>query len=1093
MEDGLPSNSVNDAYKDSRGYLWLATDNGISRYDGYYFNNFTGKSNLPSNIVKCIFEDSNGRIWFGTLNGLAYYDYADGKVYSHVPDFDSNIVVANMEVFDISEDHEGNIWYINGSIVKLNFKTCKDTMYSSANKWKNLKSGQFVHLISNNNTGHLNGPTRVVFKQGDLNPYCATWRGGIVKVNLKKKRIEQVLPNSRNGEIVRYNGIEFIGDYMITSSMGEGLEIYKNKKLKVIVNKENKLLTRNMVNDFFLDIENMALWVATDIGLNKIRFNDGFIIDTAQSVSDLSGKRINTVDFVGNNMVLAGSESGISFLTDNFNRIYKFKLSDKPCSIKNNNVTSFYKKENGNIMIGTWGGGVNIFNKEEMCFYNFTENSSIDKYISVIKGVSDRGIILLGSRNSGVYIYNTLNGKIFQPDFWKNEKLKSGFRFINKIIVKDNYAWVITKMGLVKLNLVDFKSIVVKEKVEQQNKSLGSQLNDIEVCDNEDILLGNFKGLQVIDKNSLLLKDSLQICDNSKKYSILSFNKVISEIFLDSYNYFWLLYDDKVVKLGEDYKILNIFKINKPFCITEVERRIFIGSRDGLLRIDIDSNKGDSGSVEKIIKDYEIFEVLVQKDNLWLATNDGLILYNDDDESFITLNYDDGLVKNSFRSADLFVAGSEEIMIGTEDGINLIKGINKSINNYSELFFTELYFDESVIIPGQKYYKKTVLEKPLRKASQIVVPNGVRKIKILFSDFNYDKVINNGFYCRLLNYDDTFYKSSDNFVVYENLPSGKYFLTVKRIGSIAEKEIIIKVLPPFYKMWWFYIFVLFVSIITVLLIVKIRTASVIKRNQKLEENVKRRTQEIKAQSRELLSKNEMIEKQNQDLEELNNTKDKLFSIIAHDLKNPFNQISGFLSLLLNNYNTYDDDKKIELLDFVKKSVRKTQEMLENLLSWSRSSLNKVSFEPSEVELDKIIDEAILFFGPFMNEKKIKAEFYRSNLKVYADFNILLIVFRNLLSNAIKYSNIGGKLEIFITQSTENIYISFKDYGVGMSQDVVNDITNEAKLKSLRGTDNEEGTGLGLLICKDLIKKHNGYLNIISEPGKGSEFIVTIPF
>lgn len=227
--------------------------------------------------------------------------------------------------------------------------------------------------------------------------------------------------------------------------------------------------------------------------------------------------------------------------------------------------------------------------------------------------------------------------------------------------------------------------------------------------------------------------------------------------------------------------------------------------------------------------------------------------------------------------------------------------------------------------------------------------------------------------------------------------------------------------------------------------------------------------------------------------ELNATKDKFFNIIAHDLKNPFNTILGFSELVTSKIDTYDKEKIKKLVENINTSANNAYKLLENLLTWSRSQTDRIDFNPEEINLYNIILEALGIVKAQAQNKEIEV---KNNIQdgtiVFADKNMIKTIIRNLLSNAIKFTEKNGKINISYNKSEQYYEISVKDNGVGMSKDIANNLFSINKKTSTQGTEKEKGTGLGLLLCKEFIDKHNGKIQVESELNKGSEFTIFIP-
>jgi PAS domain S-box-containing protein len=230
-----------------------------------------------------------------------------------------------------------------------------------------------------------------------------------------------------------------------------------------------------------------------------------------------------------------------------------------------------------------------------------------------------------------------------------------------------------------------------------------------------------------------------------------------------------------------------------------------------------------------------------------------------------------------------------------------------------------------------------------------------------------------------------------------------------------------------------------------------------------------------------------------ELKELNASKDKFFSIIAHDLKNPFNTIIGFSEVLKDELKSMDDDAIKNYAGLINTSAVQTFRLLENLLEWANSQLGKILFNPGYFNLSDIVAEEFLNLNDLAMGKGIELNnSLPVDLLILADVNMIKTIMRNLLTNAIKFTHRNGKVEVSATADNTHIEISVSDSGIGMTPVIIDKIFRLDGNLSTRGTEDEKGTGLGLILCKEFVEKHGGKIWVESEPGKGSEFKFTLP-
>ena len=238
--------------------------------------------------------------------------------------------------------------------------------------------------------------------------------------------------------------------------------------------------------------------------------------------------------------------------------------------------------------------------------------------------------------------------------------------------------------------------------------------------------------------------------------------------------------------------------------------------------------------------------------------------------------------------------------------------------------------------------------------------------------------------------------------------------------------------------------------------------------------------------------NEEIQKQRDYLNQLNKTKDRFFSIIAHDLKNPFNSIKGFTDLLIDNKKEYDEEKQLKFLRIIKDSTNKASVLLNNLLIWANSQSGSLNYTPKRIELVKHVMDVVSLLEIQAIKKEI--DIYNNvdhNLSVLADENMLNTILRNLISNAIKFTKHGGEIKILSEVNEDKVEITVKDNGVGMSEKIIEGLFSLEEKNTNVGTANEQGSGLGLILCKDFVEKHGGKIWVKSTEGVGTEFIFSL--
>lgn len=236
-----------------------------------------------------------------------------------------------------------------------------------------------------------------------------------------------------------------------------------------------------------------------------------------------------------------------------------------------------------------------------------------------------------------------------------------------------------------------------------------------------------------------------------------------------------------------------------------------------------------------------------------------------------------------------------------------------------------------------------------------------------------------------------------------------------------------------------------------------------------------------------------VEERTLKLKELNATKDKFFSIIAHDLKNPFNTLIGFSELLLDNIDMYNAEQIKEYISIIFETSRTSYSLLENLLDWSRSQTGRLKMEPKEVEMSSLVELNIRLLESPAEKKNIRLQNNIDNkCKVYADKNMIETIVRNLISNAIKFTREGGYITVNAERKAAVLEVCIADTGIGICSDNINKLFKIDQDFSTKGTSNESGTGLGLILCKEFIGQNGGEIWVESQEGKGTQFYFTLP-
>jgi len=528
--------------------------------------------------------------------------------------------------------------------------------------------------------------------------------------------------------------------------------------------------------------------------------------------------------------------------------------------------------------------------------------------------------------------------------------------------------------------------------------------------------------------------------------------------------------------------------------------------------------------------------------NIWVSHKKGLTRINPKTFEVRSFNKLDGLLSNDFSEDAYFVnEKTGELFFGTSNGFSSFFPDSLKENPFlPKVVFTELQIQDTPVLLNKKYNGRIILDKPIYMTKEISLTHWDKTFSIEFAALHYSNPKDNKYAHMLEGFDRNwiYTDATKRVAVYANLEPKTYVLKVKAsnndgIWNPVPTEITIIVLPAYWQTWWFKLIVLLIFIASIYIAYYLRVALYRKNQKELSLLVKQRTREISQANdvllerqtrieeyaeelrthtenlREandlLIDKQKLIEIQadqlkdtNEQLSVLNSTKDRFFSIIAHDLRNPFHTVSGFAEVLIKDYKKLPPEKIEKYLNLIYASSASGNNLLENLLQWSRTQTGRIAYEPTKLNLLAIAEETInMLEGDILRKNITTRQLIGSNITVFADENMLKTIFRNLVSNAIKFSHENGTITLKSAVIDQQVEVTVADTGVGIPQKTLSLLFRIDATVTTKGTANETGTGLGLILCKEFVEKHQGVLSVESETDssrkdKGSKFKFTLP-
>ncbi len=395
------------------------------------------------------------------------------------------------------------------------------------------------------------------------------------------------------------------------------------------------------------------------------------------------------------------------------------------------------------------------------------------------------------------------------------------------------------------------------------------------------------------------------------------------------------------------------------------------------------------------------------------------------------------------------------------------------------IFGEEHSFDDDLVLPYDDY--------SLRFDFKTITFRYPEKVKFKYRLKGFDK-----------NWSEVM---TQNFAYYSHLEDGNYEFEVLAtnddgVWANIPATYSFTIATPLWKKTWFLAVCTLIGFILLVSYVRWRTSSLEKKRKTLELEVTKQTEKLKLQNQELAVTNSLLKESENELSQSNNIKDKMFSIISHDLRAPLATLQNFLKMFISYRNAFTDEEIGRITKDINKSLGNVGDLLENLLQWSRAQMGHLETELEPLIITDYIQKNIELLLPIAKNKKINLQVSEidEGILVEADPNLLNFILRNLISNAIKFTDTDGTVTvgaIYENNSEKNtikmIHIWVRDTGVGMSDEIARKIFITDQHVTTRGTANEKGTGLGLMVCKEFVEKQNGKIWVESVEKEGTTF------
>lgn len=1024
----------------------LAQNKNITVTDAEYIVEqvFTTENGLPANGVNDLHQDQNGYLWAATYNGLVRYDGVNFTVFNanNLPELDSN------RFMDVAEDMDGNIWagleYSN--VVKITEDSTYVYQIDEAEVGPNISINSIVHTGPNQ---YWMGTSEGLFF---FNGSRFTYRRDLPQETVQRLVYQDdklyvlfahhLYSLNTDGSSDRLH--LQIEDGVLSTPSGYVVEEYTDFVMlrSVIVKEDYFILTsesgilRIFEDDHEILVKREEIGLITIHGL--INHNDAYYVFGANGVSRLSslhGDNLEAEKYSDSRVInLFFDREDTMWLATTASGIHKIietpvYQGDRYQVLDNTAVTAIYEDSEERIWVGSNCENLHLFSDEGHKVFGAAEGIENSCVWSVT--VASNGTVWVGTWGMGAF-YKPPGQEQFRR--FQPEAMKSADAVLSIFEDSAGRIW------------------------------FGTYYSGVFRFDgNETAVVPTISGERV--------SATRMIYEDAEGNLLFATDRGIG------------FFDGKIIQNLDDFNQLdtqNFRVINK-----DDEGRFWFGSYGGGILIYEPGGIIKTITTEDGLLDDTVSQIEFDTSgNAWLAGNLG-IFYIDKEElqNFFTgierdlriarIGVPEGLpireTTGGFMPSSLLNKNGE-LFIPTVQGLAMLSVDKMELNRD----LPNVLFEE-IVINGVSYVPENVK----------TIPHDAQRIIFSFAALSFKNPDYVQFEYKLEGLDTEWRRLiNSREAVYTTLPVGEYTLRVRASNNHGfwneeGASFALTVEPPFWQTIWFFLLLATFIVLGFFAVISYRVSNIRKYNVELQKKVNERTAELRIS--------------NQELKKLIDEKNKLHSILAHDLRNPFTSIIGYIDLLRQTFKDAGDKENQEVMEILLDSGKNTLNLLENLLEWSggKGKGYEPDMEPTNINL--LVKEATKMTDAQASFKNVQVLFNESeSLYVHVDRNMILSVIRNLISNAIKFSGSGTIIKIDVELRPDDVMICIQDNGVGMPEEESRTLFSGNEVHNKLGTQGEKGIGMGLQICKEFVDVHGGEIWVKSRPGEGSTFYFTLP-
>jgi signal transduction histidine kinase/ligand-binding sensor domain-containing protein/DNA-binding response OmpR family regulator len=1056
--EGLSQIDVSSIIQDSRGFMWIGTGNGLNRYDGYKFINYThdpdDEYSISNNVITDLAEDRNGNVWIATKRGLNKFDRASGRFTSfRHNESDNTSLIANV-VNRIAFDQSGNLWVATPhglDYLDMESKKFKHHVHADADNGS----------ISNNNV-------QTILIDSKQNVWAGTSSGGLnlyLKSEdkfLKFKYISPVSGRPKGDNILCI--FEYGPNKLYLGTQSDGVFVFDpaRKSFRTLsdgnvsgnTNSINTVISINKDN-------NENIWIGAEHGGLSLLDKNGHLYNYQHDDIDnnsIYGTTINTIfkDKTGN--MWAGTfGGGINLYKRSTASFSLYQHSSSASSLSSNFVLDIFEDRDKNIWVGTDGGGLNKFDRAKGSFKAYKQqpvgkNGITGNYVLTTSQHPD-GKLWIGTWGDGFSIYDPKTG-VFK-NIKKNAPGAAGFSGNNVYSIlhtKDKNTWIGTfNDGLAFYDRKTGRFTHYRHSLTNPQTISGNNIYDLCEDNNGNLWIGtNDNGLDQLNlKNGEFTKFRNIPNENS-----LSNNTVV-DIFLDSKGKIWLC-----TLAG-----LNLFD-------PQTKRFKVFMKKDGL----------PSNVTYAIKEDNE--------GKFWISTNNGISMYNPATNRFRNYTTEDGLQGDEFKPHSALKTADGKLFFGGINGFNAFypQQIIKPATFSPMVVTSFLIFNKPLSSIGEADGQQPLPD--ISDIKDIKLSYKQSTITLEYSALDFGSAVTKNYAFKLEGFDsDWNLVGARNTASYTNLPAGVYQFKLKYQNSAGQwspmKSILkITIVPPYWLTWWFKILAA-ASIVGLMIgVFKFRLRAINLRQMQLEKQVQERTDLLAKMTIDEHSAREEAEKANQ-------AKSLFLATMSHEIRTPMNGVIGMANLLSGTNLSTEQE---EYTETIKNCGDALLSIINDILDFSKIESGNMELDEHEFNVRKCIEGVLDVFADSCSKLDLDL-LYRIEENVpeiiYGDEMRLRQILLNLVGNSVKFTHKGEVMVTLISLQEQrpglNLQFSIHDTGIGIPEEKLHRLFNAFSQVDSSTTRKYGGSGLGLAISKKLIELMGGQISVVSKDRLGTTF------